>query len=57
MRSVANVKQRGIFLPPEQVETYLANWSVAEQASPHSVLTLPPQAEEARDALITDWTS
>jgi len=44
MRS-ANDAHRGIFVPPEQVESYIANgWSVVDDLSPHSVLMLPPTA-------------
>lgn len=44
MRSAsATAPRRGIFVPPEQVEAYLANgWSVVDDLNPHQVLMLPP---------------
>jgi hypothetical protein len=38
-----STKLRGIFVPPEQVEVYLANgWTVVDDLNPHHVLILPP---------------
>jgi hypothetical protein len=42
MRS-ASAKARGIYVPPAEVEAYLANgWSVVDHLNPHRVLMLPP---------------
>jgi hypothetical protein len=39
----ASAKARGIYVPPEEVEAYLANgWSVVDHLNPHHVLMLPP---------------
>jgi hypothetical protein len=46
-----NETARGIFVPPEQVEAYLAcGWSIADHSTAHSVLILPPKASSKANA-------
>jgi hypothetical protein len=49
MRSGYAAKPRGLFVPPEQVEVYIANgWSVGDDLNPHQVLMLPPSPASHR---------
>jgi hypothetical protein len=43
MRPQPNFHSRGILVPPEEVEGYLANsWHVVDDLNPHHVRMLPP---------------
>jgi len=47
MRSAANAKPSGVYVPIAEAQAYIVcGWSVVHDLDPHHVLMLPPSADE-----------